>query len=149
MAEYQEERRLRIGNGPAGQAIPPSVAQVTGTGVPALTPEQVLEVSGTATRKGVEPPALPVEDVRGQAGVTPQGTVVRGYKGSKRPPDIDPYVWTMYTRKQRADEVARYEKELETRRKSQQAGTDGPPAAGNPHGLAVPSAAEVSGPEDL
>ena len=111
--------------------------------------------SGLASRKGEDrqassaraavEAALGDEDVRGQAGVTPQGTVVRAHKGSKSPPDIDPYVWTMYTRKQRAEEVARYEKELETRRKSQQAGTDGPPAAGNPQGLAVPSAAEVSG----
>ena len=43
------------------------------------------------------------------------------------------------------DEAARYERELETRRKSKQAGTDGPPAAGNPVEPVVPSAAEVSG----
>ena len=113
------------------------MAQVTGTGVPALASE-VLEDSGTATRKGEEPLTSPdgtaveadqvEEDVRGQAGVTPQGTVVKAHKGSKRPPDIDPYVWTMYSRKQRADEVARYERELEERR-NKRARTDDSPVA--------------------
>ena len=126
LAEYHEKRRLQIGEDPAGPVGPPSVAQVTGTGVPAPASE-ALGDSGLASRKGEDPQAssartvvegdLGDEDVRGQAGVTPQGTVVRAHKGSKRPLDIDPYVWTVYSRKQRADEVARYERELEERRK--------------------------------
>ena len=101
------------------------MAQVTGIGVPAPASE-ALGDSGLASRKGEAPQTSPArtaveadlgdEDVRGQAGVTPQGTVVRAHKGSKRPSDIDPYVWAMYSRKQRADEVARYERELEERR---------------------------------
>ena len=69
LAEYHEERRLRICGDPAGSTIPPSVAQVTGTGVPALASEQVPEESGPATRKGEEPLTYPVDDVMGQAGV--------------------------------------------------------------------------------
>ena len=129
------------------------MAQVTGTGVPAPASE-ALGDSGLASRKGEDPQAssartaveadLGDEDVRGQAVVTPQGTVVRAHKGSKRPPGIDPYVWTLYSRKQRADEVARYEKELEARRKSKQAVT------GDSSELVLPSAnssaAAVSGP---
>ena len=95
------------------------MAQLTGTGVPAPASE-ALGDSEPTSRKGEDPQASSArtaveadceeEDVRGRAGITPQGTVVRAHKGSKRPPDIDPYVWTMYSRKQRADEVARYEK---------------------------------------
>ena len=127
MAEYHEKRRLQTGEVPVGSVEPPSAPQVTGTGVPPAPAPEALKDSGLASRKGEDPQAssarttveadLGDEDVRGQAGVTPQGTVVRAHKGSKRPPDIDPYVWTMYSRKQRADEVARDERELEKRRK--------------------------------
>ena len=56
LAEYQEKRRQQIGDDPAGPVGPPSVAQVTGTGVPAPASE-ALGDSGPACREGEDPQA--------------------------------------------------------------------------------------------
>ena len=87
-----------------------SVAQVTGTWVPVPVSEYLgdkdpasREGDDSTSREGEDSlgsstqiarkATLGDEDVRGQAGFTPQGVIVRAHEGTKRPPNIEPQIW--------------------------------------------------------
>ena len=69
------------------------------------------------------PPERAKEDKRGQGETLITGQKVRKYKGSTRPPGIEPYVWArLLTTKERKEPIDEYETYLKGLRAASQAG---------------------------